>query len=208
MRELSRSRRFLRRRRVLILAAGALAVLTTCTSTTLTHSWRDAGYAGPPFKNVLVMGITDKQGLRRQFEDGFTQRLREHGIGAVASYTLIPDAGKVEDAKLADAVRQARADAVLTTRVLRIDKRVYYSPNYAVGVGAGSFYGFYSSAWVTLPPTVEQYDIHVLETNVFETKGRKLVWSGTTETIPGKLSKDIDDFAQLMVKTLGRQGLL
>jgi len=48
-------------------------------------------YEGPPFKKVMVIAWVDRPSVRRTVEDIFVGDLTSRGIGAVASYTLIPD---------------------------------------------------------------------------------------------------------------------
>jgi hypothetical protein len=47
----------------------------------------------------------------------------------------------------------------------------------------------------------------VLETNIYETKDKKLIWSGISETVdPDKASDVIQSFGSELVSKLSRQG--
>src|SRR5215813_1852794 len=116
---------------------GTIALLlAACASTSLTNSWTDATYKGPPLKKVMVMGVSNQPALRRTFEDEFVKDLKAAGVDAVASYQFIPDDGKAEEARVKEAVKQARADGVLITRLVRVDVNTQVaSPPPTMGMG-------------------------------------------------------------------------
>jgi len=192
----------------------ALVVLASCASTKLVNVWEEPKYSGGPFKRVLVVGVSGNYTTRRSFEDEFVQQLRAKGVEAVASYTLIPAAGKTEEDKLRQAVSASAADAVLMSRLTRLEKETQYSPGYVTAMpGYGyhsSFYGFYSSAWTYYtPPQVYQYDVYTIETNLWQVAGESLIWSATTETFdPGDEEKEIKAFAQIIIGSLAERNLI
>jgi hypothetical protein len=56
---------------------------------------------------------------------------------------------------------------------------------------------------------VTQYDIAVVETSVFATASKRLVWAGQTETYqPTSVRQDAPGFADVIVKALQARGLL
>ncbi|MCC6608940.1 MAG: hypothetical protein IT515_04590 [Burkholderiales bacterium] len=193
----------------------AAALVTGCApSTTLTNAWVDPDYAGPPFRKVLVLAISKESGERRTFEDEFSAKLRAAGVEAVPSYKLLPEDGPVAKEKLAETVRRAGADGAIVTRVVLVDRRTAYSPGYVTVVPSigywRDFYGFYGSAWaVTVPPQAYQYDVVVVETNLWRTADGTLVWSGTTQTTdPGELRREIAGYAEVIIGALRERGLI
>jgi opacity protein-like surface antigen len=98
------------------------------------------------------------------------------------------------------------AEALLMVRLLGIDTQTNISPMWVPGPGFG-WYGVYSG-WYAVPQ-VTQYQIAVVETTLFDTQTRRLVWSGTSETFnPTSVQKDAPGFADLIVSTLQKSGLL
>lgn len=193
----------------------AAALVSGCApSTRLTNAWVDPGYAGAPFKKVLVLAISKEAAQRRIFEDEFSAKLRSAGVEAVPGYRLLPEDGRVEKDKLAETVRRAGADGAIVTRILHVDSRTAYSPGYVTVVPSigywRDFYGFYGSAWaVTVPPQVYQYAVVVVETNLWRTADGTLVWSGTTQTTdPGELRKEIAGYAEIIIGALRERGLI
>lgn len=198
---------------VAILSA-ALLLPGCAPSTRLTNAWVDPEYAGPPFGKVLVLAISKESGERRTFEDEFAAQLRAAGVEAVPGYRLLPEDGPVAKDRLAETVRGAGADGAIVTRVVNVDRRTAYSPGYVTVVPSigyrRDFYGYYGSAWaVTAPPQAYQYEVVVLETNLWTTADGTLVWSGTTQTTdPGELRKEIAGYAEVIIGALRERGLI
>jgi hypothetical protein len=193
----------------------AAALVSGCApATKLTNAWVDPEYAGPPFRKVLVLAISKESGQRRTFEDEFAAQLRAAGVEAVPGYKLLPEDGRVEKDRLAETVRRAGADGAIVTRVVHVDRRTAYSPGYVTVVPSigywRDFYGFYGSAWaVTVPPQAYEYNVVVVETNLWRTADGTLVWSGTTQTTdPGELKREIAGYAEVIIGALRERGLI
>jgi hypothetical protein len=183
-------------------------------ATKLTNAWVDPSYQGPPFRNVLVLGVARNIGERRTFEDEFSAKLRAVGVKASPGYTVLPDNGDVSRAELEGILKKIGADGAIVARVLDIDRRTAYSPGYvtvipSVGYSRG-FYGFYGSAVaLAAPPTAYQYDVVVVETSLWQTRDATLVWSATTQTTdPGELKKEIAGYADIIIGALRERGLI
>ena len=149
----------------LALIIAAIGTLTGCSSSPkIVSAWQDPAYKGPTFRKVLVVGITERAPVRRTFEDVFAARLREHGIDKAAARDEIERI-----------VREQGFDAILTTRMVGIDRQTTYTPGYTrVYPGTAyyrDFYGFYSHSWEAYhsPGHVTSYDVVRLETNVYAT---------------------------------------
>jgi hypothetical protein len=102
--------------------------LTGCSSTKRRDSWRDPDFRGETLRNVLVIGVARSQGHRRIFEDGFAQALQAKGTRSMASY---PSCGKWAPFPSSGSRRRidrTSADAVLVTRVLRVQRNVQVTP--------------------------------------------------------------------------------
>jgi len=170
--------------------------LAACATTTVSNQWKDPSWRGPPAATVVVVGIARSDTTRRIFEDTFSQQLNAAGIQATPSYMQI-ESGESGGIKLSDFVKSSHADAVLTTRVQRVQQKVNVSPGYAP-VGYRGFYGWYGTAWAGAP-TVSQYEVVTLETTVWDPKSETLIWAATTERIA---SKDIPEVTKQLAQTL------
>ena len=203
-------------KRFLLLAVAALLLSACATPTRLSNSWRDATYAGTPFRHVLVLGFGADGATRRVFEDEFARSLQVAGVTATPSYTLESGVSESDVEKVRDLVKRSGADGVLTTRLIGLDKHTNVMPGQVMMVptvvyrrGLYGYYGYYSTPMlVQTPPSTYQYEVLTLETNLWQVIGEHLVWSGTTETFaPENTRKTAQELAQVVVKTLRAQGL-
>ncbi len=195
------------------LALVALAVLSGCASTRVVNQW-EMSDPGPAFRKLLVVGMTDNQSVRRTFEDEFVKALQARGVQAIPSYTLIPEAGRVPEARLDAAVKQAGAEGVITARVVQVNQQVdvvpsgppmYWGPPWG-------FYGWYGSAWgpvYAYPPQVVTRDVVYAEVRLYRAASDALVWAATTQTFaPGDPRRESAAFADIILRQLAERKLI
>lgn len=188
--------------RLFVIAASL--VLGACATVSITNRWRDPSWPGPPASHVVVVGISRSDTMRRIFEDTFSQQLQAAGIQATPAYTQIP-AGTTGALGLRDLMKANGADAVLVTRVQRVQQKISVTPS---GPMYGGFYGWYGGAWAAVPD-VQSYDVVTLETSVWDARSEKLVWTVTTEGIGTKnIPKATIQLAQTLIPQLKTDGIL
>lgn len=193
---------------VAMLIGGLALIVSACASTTLDMTWRDPTYEGRPFAKVLVIGSTDNADNRRIFEDILAGELTRRGIGAVASYTLIPGEADVKRDKVVEAVKTYGADCVLSTRLVGVETRAAQVPLQSANAGAMDMYRYYSPME---PQTTIQQDYRVanLETNLFDAGTGKMVWWGRSQTFPTTDMRRIGrELGQNVIKALKSAKLL
>jgi hypothetical protein len=177
------------RRTVALLAAlVALSVLAACAASQLAQQQANPEYVGKKFKRVLVVAVVEDDLARRVFEDDAVAKLQRRGIEGVASYTLMPKPGAVDQARLRSLVAQSGADGVLTTRVAAVDTDTFKTggATVAMGVGWGGFYDYYSTVWQTVyvpSQTVDSLKTVVSETRLYDARNGNLVWRGVVDTL-------------------------
>jgi Domain of unknown function (DUF4136) len=200
--------------RVFVLAIAVTLGFNGCTATTqIVNQWVSPDYTSPRFKKLLVIGVSKQPSIRRTFEDDFVAKLRTAGVDAVPSYLYIPEDGQVGEARLQEAVKRANADAVIITRLVRVEKKTEVSPGFyqpAPGVTFG-FYPGYSAAWLGYyePPRIYQYDVYTSETSLYDISKNQLVWSGTAQTTaPGDINKEIERYVDTVIDALKSKNLL
>lgn len=161
------------------------------------------------------MGVSEDGNTRRIFENEFVSQLNARGADAMPSYRFLGRDGKVPEDEVWRAVQAAGAEAVLVTRVARVDRERAVTPGYVSTTAVPAFgrtglYGYYSSAWSTSsPPTAYEYQIYTLETNLWDIEKDELVWSGSTRIIsPSDIYKDIADLVKGITDALVKQNLI
>ena len=163
-----------------------------CAVTKLTAAWKDPSYQRQPRK-IMVVGIARKPLNKRTFEDEFVQQLKARGTNAVASYTLMPDEKQGDHAVIAAKMKEQGADAVLITRLARkktvhtfVPGRVTYPPSYYSNWR--DYYGYGSQTVYTPGYTVDD-EYAIMETNLYDAGNNKLIWSVSSETGSGTLTR-------------------
>jgi len=185
--------------------------LTGCASTEIVNQWSNPSYRFPSFKRILVLGVSRQASIRRTFEDEFVSQLKAAGYHAVASYNYLSEGGQVSESRLRQAVREAGADAAITTRLIRVEERRQVTPGYYQPVHPYGFYGWYSSAWAGYyePPRVYQYAVYTSETSLYDCTKNQVVWTGTVQTTaPGDIRKEIRSYIEIVVNALKEKKLL
>jgi len=172
----------------LMLACLALGCSSSSNSS-LVGEWRDPSPTHGPYRKVLVLALEPRQDLRRTYEDALVRELRQRGTVAIESYTLLPLSSEhVDRDTVIKAVADSGADAVIVTRLLKMESRVVGgSPAYTPPTT--SLYGYQATGSYYQPVgygdnALQAYSSKVatLETSLFDAATARLIWSGTTET--------------------------
>lgn len=183
-------------------------LIISCAGTELTHKQVDEAYKGKPVSNILVIAITGNEDSRRSFERKFVAQLKSAGVEAISSEEAIPMPADLELKKEAiiNAVNQFKNDAVIITHLISKEEKEAFSRSQ-------SYYGFYHSIYTGSygydPGYSSTSKTVLLETNLYDVKTEKLIWSGQSKTI-SKDSKDqiINDVIKVVVNDLQKDNLI
>ena len=201
---------------VLVLTLTA-AILADGKSTKLVTSWKTPEYSGPAFHRILVLGMSAKPGVRADFEDALSKLVTRDGVEAVPGNTILlrPEGSELDINYLKSQVKEFRIDAVIVSRLVKVDKSITYVPGqpYMPYPYYGSFYGYYGAVYpVVYSPDYLREDTTVrVETNVYAvTSGEgQLVWTGVSDTFnPSSADKVIDALSKLIVKELQKEAII
>jgi hypothetical protein len=207
----------LRRRTVLILAVSAGFTFLSGKSTKFVFTWKNPSYSGAHFKNILVLGINGKVEIRAEFEDQLSAAITRPGVRAIPSYSLLPrpDSTPLDMNQLRDVVRGQNIDAIVASRLVKVDKSVTYIPGQAFVPYPyyGTFYGYYGAIYpVVYSPDYLRVDKTAqIETNLYSAAkpDGELIWTGTSDTVnPQSPLKAIDAIAKLIVQELEKENII
>jgi len=206
------------RKQALILAVVlATATIANGKSTKLVASWKNPEYSGATFHRILVIGMSAKPGVRADFEDALSKLVAGEGVEAIPGNTILlrPEGTKLDLGYLKTQVKAFKIDAVIVSRLVKVDKDITYIPGqpYVPYPYYGSFYGYYGAVYpVVYSPDYLREDTTVrVETNVYAVKGAdgELVWTGVSDTFnPSSADKVIDGLTKLIVKELRKNAVL
>ena len=158
-------------------------LMLSCAGTEVSQTKVDDSYKGQPMSNILVIAITGNEHNRRSYEKKFVARLKSVGVDAIASEEVLPMPPDLQLKKetILDVVNQYKNDAVIITQLIGKEKEDVFTR------GGGRRIGFFSYA---RDPGYSSTNTTVrLETNLYDAKTGKLIWSGQSKT----MSKDSTD---------------
>jgi len=202
---------------VVIVLAGATVLFGK--SSKLVMSWKNPGYsAEKKFHRVLALGLSNKAEVRADFEDALSAELTRQGYEAIPGNTILlrPPGTQLDLSYLKEQIRVNQIEAVVVSRLIKVDNTVTYVPGTAYFVPYpyyNSFYGYYGTLYpVVYSPGYLQKEKKVrVETNLYvisATDGQ-LVWTGTTDTFnPSNVHKAINGLVTLVVTKMRKEGAL
>ena len=144
-----------------------------------------------PFQKHHGLGINGRASIRAEFEDQLCAAITRPGIQCSPSYSLIPrPTGTPLDMNdLRNVVSGQNIDAIVASRLVKVDKTVTYIPGQAYPMFPvyGTFYGYYSAIYpVVYSPDYLRVDKTAqVETNFYSAVAPDgvLVWTGTSDTV-------------------------
>jgi hypothetical protein len=209
-------------RRTILVGAISLGIVTLATgkSSKLVMSWKNPDYVRTKtFSRVLALGLSDKAEVRADFEDALAAHLAEIGLETVPGNTILlrPEGSHLDLQYLRAQVRDHKIDAVVVSRLIKIDNTVTYVPGTAYVPPPlpyyGTFYGYYSAIYpvVYTPGYLKEEKKVRIETNLYVVSSGEgeLVWTAITDTFnPSNVGKAIDRLVKLVIKQMQVDGAL
>jgi hypothetical protein len=191
------------------------ACLISCASSKLSRSWTDPQYRGSQYDNLLIIGATEDDNIRRTFEKQFAEKLEAAGIKAVESSSVMSKDQKIDKESILAVVARTGVDGVLLTYLVAVKEKdvaspsVNYTPtdDYRGGTtpdlsslpGYGSPGAQYSATRVKVR----------LETNLYDAKTEQKVWSARSITLnPKSDTALIDSVIEVFTKDLKKNKLI
>jgi hypothetical protein len=192
---------------------GALSILmlfflTSCASTKVTGEWKDPNVTDQKFENILVMGVAKQPRDRRLYENEFVKQLKDKGVTAVASHTLIPHEHLRDREVIIVTVENMKFDAVMITRVGDFQTKQQYAPRYDIGM-----YDYYNSSFAIAPSyrtgvrtNTQKYGF---QSNLYNAKTEKLVFSLVSDTYAqDNIHKRLGSYIKTVVGKLRNNDLI
>jgi hypothetical protein len=210
-----------RRARILIGLSILFVVMPTAgKSSKVVMSWKNPAYVHTKaISRVLALGLSDKSKIRADFEDALAAQLAETGLETIPGNTslLRPEGTNLDLQYLRTQVRENKLDAVVVSRLIKVDNTVTYVPGTAYIPPPlpyyGTFYGYYGAVYpaVYTPGYLKEEKKVRIETNfyVISSGEGELVWTGITDTFnPSNVDKAINRLVKLVVKQMHSDGAL
>lgn len=203
-------------------AALGMALFTACApSTQLTKTWADPSLNAQKiqdFKKVLVIAQLKDDSSRRIVEDKIVATSSKGNF--IQSYKYIQPTQ--QDQKLiVENLLKDGIDGIILMRLTDIEKSTSYVPGTSYyggwGYGGGYYGGYggfgyggmgYGAAYGT-PGYYQEDKTYFVESNLYDVKTNKLLWSGTTSTLnPTKINETMDAVILAVRTELHNKGLI
>ncbi len=182
-------------------------LIISCGGTELTQKPIEDSYKGKPVSDILVIAISGNEHNRRLFEKRFVAHLKAVGVDAIASEKAISMPANLELKKktILAAVNQYKNDAVIITHLIGKEQKDVFTRDDSVHRG---FYGFYQSRY--RDPGYSSTSTTVrLETNLYDVKTEKLIWSGQSKTLSkGPKDNIINEVIKAVINNLRQNNLI
>jgi len=196
-----------------VFAIVAVFFLASCATTELTKEWTDTAYTGGPIDSVMVVGVSKKLENRKMFEQFFTQQFESNGIKAVSSAAVIPGANDPDKDKIKGAAQQQEMKTVLVTHLVGVaEEKTDHPATFTATPDHHLVFGTYYTGtyrYEYRPAYTEQNTKVQLESNLYETKTEKLIWSATSESInPESVNEVIEGLCKQVMKSLRQNKLI
>jgi hypothetical protein len=213
------ARRLIFRSLLLIFSLLAILAVSSGKSVKMITSWFNPIYEGQTFHKILVIGVAQNLEVRADFEDEMAAQIARPGIETIPGNHILlrPDPSvKLDLEYLRGQIRDNHIDAVVVTRLLKVDKKVTHIPSSTYVAPYPYYYSFYGYLGAVYPlfydPGYTREDTTVsVETNVYATSKPEgdLVWNGVSKSFNPKSAKKVaDGLVKELPKQMETDGLL
>ncbi|QNA45577.1 hypothetical protein [Lacibacter sediminis] len=201
------------------LAVLLVILLTGCTSTKITSSWKAQNVEAKQYSKILVLGLirdTDRS-LQEKMEAHLVGDLKDKGYNAVGSLSEYgPKAfSNMTETEAVNKLKASAVDAVITIVLLDKQKernyvpgRLYYSP---YGMYYNRFWGYYG----TLNYRIYEQGYYVTDTeyfwesNMYDMSTQSLIYSVQTKSFDPANSESLGhEYGKLIINEMVKNNIL
>jgi len=191
------------------------SLLSSCSASRLLSSWNDSSFGESSIATVLIVGIARDETKRRIYEDTFVDGLSLANTKSVPSYTASKQSIEPSEKALREVVKKTGVKTVLITHVVSENEKEFYQPsnimhgtnNYSTP-GLYRYYPFIYNSVFSSDSYTSTTKV-VLETNLYDVKTDKLIWTARSESIdPVMTRKYYQQLIDLFLDDLATKNLL
>ena len=170
----------------------------------MVETWADPTYTPTVASHVMVVGLGENTRRVSSFEDIIASHFAARKV-TVSKGSTSGAVGTADVENFKKAVIGSGAEIVTITRLVDVASETIYHPGTTAYVPAAGYYGmgaYYHSSYMMVsdPGYVSESKIYKVETNVYDVKTEKLIWSGLSHTTdPSNFQEAAASIAQLVV---------
>ena len=196
--------------------AFVLLLINGCASTTHVREWSSSDLNDRNFRKILIMGLVNNVSLRNDVEGEVVDAARRYNLNGINSMSMFPpELGKPFDDTERIKVRLQKNgfDGILTVAIIDVSAERYVKPEtkYVPLVYYDRFTNYYyrTEALVYKPGYFSLQARYFLETNLYELKAGKLVWSGRSFAFDAQeLERTLPSYAKKLLKELLKKDVI
>ena len=203
---------------VLAFSAATVLPVANAKAVKLLMSWKNPAYSGAKPRRILIIGMSQNPEIRADFEDDLSSAIANEGLEVIPGNHILfrPDSSHLDPEYLRGQIRDFKIDAVMISRLVKVDKKTIYVPGQSYAVPYAyyrSFYGYYGTLYrqVYSPDYLREDTTVRVETNFYTASptAGELIWTGTSDSFnPKSAQKVIDGVVKLIAKELKAQNIL
>jgi hypothetical protein len=182
-----------------------LLFLNSCQPTGLTSIYSEPAFMPAPINKVLIIGMMEKEPIRKTFESVLARKFIDRGVDAVPSYKLMPTIKELNKEMVASKIEGMAFDSVLVTWPIRTGQEKLFipMPDSKDENSLDEFFKRYHSVAGT--DYQLNMDLLYLENRLYETIGGRLVWASHTKEFDinsNQVGSVIDLFSRMVISDL------
>ncbi len=206
-----------------MLAVAAMGLyMTSCStsSTAITGSWSNEMIESADYNHIIVAPMIANKRITSNLEDEIAMSLKKNEVEVEKGSNLLPQkyvASKVDKKKVFQSLEDRKIDAILTVSLVDQEAEARYvmgNPAYTP-VASYPYYQTYWGYYDNMYPNVYREGYYVvdqqyyIETNLYDAKTEKLIWSAQTKTHdPVTIESFTDDFSDKIVDQLKEDDII
>jgi hypothetical protein len=187
----------------LLATASAALLSAACQTSKIASVWVPKDEVPRIYQRLMIVGLAPTAKDRERYENEFVDKLSNVDVLAIASINLVPDVGDIDRETVAAWLEEYALEGVVVTRVVDVAQKTEYHvpPSDTLG-------GWYGS-WA--PPSgparaVESTTI-ALETNLYDAKSEKLLYSALTKDLDPAAGA-VRDVIDALFEDMSKRGYL
>jgi hypothetical protein len=202
--------------RVLWAVISTLILMNSCTTKDIVRDWNSGEEHKRSVESIMIMGLVNQVSLRSDIEYEMSNAAHKIGLKATNSIAMFPpELGKPFDdtERIKVRMHERGIDAILTVAIIDIKAERYVGPEktYVPLAYYDRFTNYYyrTEAVVYKPGYFTLQTRYFLETNLYEIKGGKLIWSGRSYVFdPQDVERFVPKYAKKLFKEMLTAGII
>lgn len=195
------------------------AVLFSCQTSKITHTWTDQNLSPKRYNKILVLGVlkdNDRE-LQSKMEKHLAGDLNDLGYSAFAASDVYPPGTfvKGDTTKAIEAISSKGFDAVLTIVLLNKEKEKYYIPGRVIYTPYATYHDRFDRYYYTIYDRIQTEGYYGTDTKIFwesnfyDRTAKKMVYSSQTQSFdPGSKESLAHYYGVLLVNNLVKSKVL